>query len=249
MHADRRRAESFGSAARDYDRFRSGYPDALVDDLLAADPSSTLDVGCGTGTVAAALAARGYRVLGVDPDPRMAALARARGVSVEIASLEAWDSRGRLFDLITCGHAWQWVDPDLGTAKVASLLRPGGTAALFWNYHVLPNPVLVEVRRAYQLHAPELSVIGEDPSTLADVDPFAGVATMTPGQSRTYRWVRRFGPEDWAGMVGTFSDHRRLGPERLDALQRALRDVVERHDGWVEARGGTYVWRSRRRPC
>ena len=80
MHQDRGRAESFGSAAEAYDRFRSGYPDALIDDLLVARPSNTLDVGCGTGKVAAAIAARGFRVVGVEPDQRMAEVARARGV-------------------------------------------------------------------------------------------------------------------------------------------------------------------------
>src|SRR4051794_21607664 len=68
MHEQRRRAASFGSVAQAYDRFRSGYPEALIDHLLADHPSSTLDVGCGTGKVAAAVAARGFRVVGVEPD-------------------------------------------------------------------------------------------------------------------------------------------------------------------------------------
>ena len=125
MHPDRGRAESFGSSAQAYDRFRSGYPDALIDDLLAARPSRTLDVGCGTGKVAAAVAARGFRVVGVEPDQRMAAVARAHGVEVDVVSFESWDSRGEMFDLVTCGHAWQWIDPLIGGPKAASLLRRG----------------------------------------------------------------------------------------------------------------------------
>src|SRR6478736_3119307 len=97
IHQDRRRAESFGSAADAYDRFRSGYPGALIDDLLADGPSSVLDVGCGTGKVAAAIAARGFRVVGVEPDRRMAAVARARGVEVDVVSFEDWDSQGERF--------------------------------------------------------------------------------------------------------------------------------------------------------
>ena len=34
VHADRRRAESFGSVAAAYDRYRPSYPDALIDDLV-----------------------------------------------------------------------------------------------------------------------------------------------------------------------------------------------------------------------
>ena len=93
-------------------------------------------MGCGTGKVAAAIADRGFRVVGVEPDERMAAVARARGVEVDVVSFENWDSHGQMFDLVTCGHAWQWIDPVIGGPKAASLLRPGGVIALFWNYHV-----------------------------------------------------------------------------------------------------------------
>ncbi|QFZ22878.1 class I SAM-dependent methyltransferase [Saccharothrix syringae] len=75
LHRDRTRAESFGSVARRYDRYRPGYPAALVDDLVAVGPTRVLDVGCGTGKVAAALVGRGLPVLGVEVDGRMAEVA------------------------------------------------------------------------------------------------------------------------------------------------------------------------------
>ena len=246
MHQDRERAESFGSAAEAYDRFRSGYPDALFDDLLVGRPSHTLDVGCGTGKVAAAVAARGFRVVGVEPDQRMAEVARARGLEVDVVSFEDWDSRHRVFDLVTCGHAWQWIDPLIGGSKAASLLRPGGLIALFWNYHVLDDALLAEVRNAYETYAPGLSVLGQDPSGLQDADPFRGLPSLSAGETRTYRWVREFEGVDWTGMLGTFSDHQRLGKERLSALQRAVRRIIERHGGVIVAQGGTYVWSARK---
>ena len=39
--------------------------------------------------------AAGCRVLGVDPDPRMAGLARENGLDVEVATFEEWDAAGR----------------------------------------------------------------------------------------------------------------------------------------------------------
>jgi SAM-dependent methyltransferase len=47
-----------------------------------------LDIGCGTGRVAAALAERGSRVWGVEPAAEMAALARERISTVKIAPAE-----------------------------------------------------------------------------------------------------------------------------------------------------------------
>ena len=248
IHQDRGRAESFGSAAEAYDRFRSGYPDALIDDLLAARPSNTLDVACGTGKVAAAIAERGFRVVGVEPDERMAAVARARGVEVDVVSFENWDSHGQMFDLVTCGHAWQWIDPVIGGPKAASLLRPGGVIALFWNYHVVDDSVLTGFRLAYETYAPDLSVVGQDPSGLEDADPFRGVTSLSPGETRSYRWVREFDAVDWTGMLGTLSDHQRLGRERLTALQRAVRRIIDERGGLIAAQGGTYVWSARKLP-
>jgi hypothetical protein len=52
--------------------------------------------------------------------------------------------------------------------------------------------------------------------------------------------------DEWVGMVTTFSDHQRMGPERLTALRQALRAAIERLGGAVYARGGTYVRLARR---
>lgn len=47
-----------------------------------------LDVGCGTGRLAAALQERGNRVWGVDPAPEMVRIAKARGVNAKVARAE-----------------------------------------------------------------------------------------------------------------------------------------------------------------
>lgn len=72
LHLDRARAESFGSVAEQYDRYRPACPDALIEDLVALRPEQVLDVGCGTGKVAVPLAKHGLSVLGVEVDDRMA---------------------------------------------------------------------------------------------------------------------------------------------------------------------------------
>ena len=132
FHAERHRAESFGDVAEQYDRFRPSYPVALVDDLMALGASEVLDIGCGTGKAGQLLVQRGGSVLGVEIDAQMCGIARRHGLTVETAPFETWDPIGRRFDLIISGQAWHWVDPSIGVPKAATLLRPGGTIALFW---------------------------------------------------------------------------------------------------------------------
>lgn len=92
-------AESFGADAGRYDRARPSYPQALVEAIAAASAGGdVLDVGCGTGIAARQLASAGCQVLGVDPDPRVAEVARRHGLEVEVARFEDWQSAGRRFD-------------------------------------------------------------------------------------------------------------------------------------------------------
>jgi SAM-dependent methyltransferase len=142
LHLDRRRAESFGAVAAQYDRHRPGFPDALLDELAALGGNDALDVGCGTGRVARSLGERGLSVLGVEIDPRMAAVARAHGVRVEVAPFEGWDDAGRRFDLLASGDTWHWIDPKRGAAKAALVLRPAGACVRFWNLQLLDEPVM-----------------------------------------------------------------------------------------------------------
>src|SRR3954451_21593732 len=151
-HEARQVAESFGEDAERYDRTRPRYPGALIE-RIAATGSDVLDVGSGTGIAARQLQAAGCRVLGVEPDARMAAFGRSRGVAAEVSTFEAWDPAGRVFDAVVAGQAWHWVDPVAGAAKAATVLRPGGRLALFWNAAQVP-PELAEAFAA--VHRPVL---------------------------------------------------------------------------------------------
>ena len=112
LHEDRERANSFGANAERYDRAPPTYPTALVDDLVASHPNRVLDVGCGTGIASRLLADRGCNLLGVEPDERMAAVARNNGTEVELGTFEDWGPSSRRFDLLVSGQAWHWVASD-----------------------------------------------------------------------------------------------------------------------------------------
>ncbi|WP_157641438.1 class I SAM-dependent methyltransferase [Longispora albida] len=250
LHRDRARAGSFGSAAGDYDRYRLSYPEALIGDLAARNPGTVLDVGCGTGKAATALARRGLAVLGVELDERMATVARGHGLDVEIAAFETWDAAGRTFDLLTCADAWHWINPAEGVAKAAEILNPGGTAARFWNTYSVSEHVVEALDAVYQQHAPEVSQMWRPRSdTILDDlsgDPFAGDPRFTVEEPRFYGWEYSFTSGEWAGLASTISDHRRLGPERLAALLGAVREAVDELGGTIRSQHETYVLLARK---
>ncbi len=161
LYRNRARAEAFGDYAEQYDRWRPAYPDALVDRIGPAGGSRVLDVGCGTGKAAALFVARHCDVLGLEIDQRMAAVARRRGIPVEVAPFETWDAAGRQFDLVVSGQAWHWIDPRVGPAKAAEVLTANGRLAAFWNYECPTDEGLATaIETAYQTFAPELEGSG-----------------------------------------------------------------------------------------
>jgi SAM-dependent methyltransferase len=249
IHTDRARAESFGAIAAAYDRYRPGYPAALIDDLVALKPRTVLDVGCGTGKAARQLIARGMTVLGVEIDPQMAAVAQDHGVPTEVAGFEQWDDAGRRFDLIVSGQAWHWIDPATGPHKAARVLGSGGAAVFFWNHDGdLPADVQDELDAVYRRHAPALLEIAKQDRTRKEGRPYfdgvRGSGAFASVETRDYAFERRYPADEWVGAVQTHSDHLQLEPALRARLGDALRDViVHRLGGAITTSGGTYsIW-------
>ncbi|MFI1092247.1 class I SAM-dependent methyltransferase [Streptomyces sp. NPDC020917] len=232
--------------AEEYDRYRLTYPRELIDDLAGLRPAKVLDVGCGTGKAAVALAERGLPVLGVELDERMAQVARSHGVDVEVSAFESWDCAGRTFDLVTCGDAWHWIDPVRGVAKAAEVLDAGGTIARFWTSTVVDEAVGAAFDPIYRRYAPEVAQIWRPAQATPRVhasgaDPFERSPAFSPVEMRSYRWERTFGADAWVGLAATVSDHVRLGTDRLTALLLELRSRIDGLGGTVHAHHETYV--------
>lgn len=248
VHLERDRAESFGSIAADYERFRPPYPDALFTELAGRGGVDVLDVGCGTGKASTLLAARDLRVLGVEVDPAMAAIARTHGIDVETGSFEQWDDAGRRFDLITAAQSWHWVDPVAGAAKAARLLRSGGSIALFWNVHELDDDVRDRIDEIYRDVAPSLHDVRRGGvrgrielygAPLTDAG-FAGLET------REYPWQHAYARADFTGLLATYSDHHLLPDDVRSDLLDAVGALVDELGGSVTVHYETHALLARR---
>ncbi|HET9655313.1 MAG TPA: class I SAM-dependent methyltransferase [Kineosporiaceae bacterium] len=226
-HRHRQVAESFGADAERYDRTRPPYPDELVQRIVASSPGpDVLDVGAGTGIEARQFQAAGCRVLGVEPDPRMAGFAHRSGVQVEVATFEAWEPAGRRFDAVVAGTAWHWVDPVAGAAKAAAVLRPGGLLAPF--HHVLqpPHEIAEALAAAFRRVAPDSPLTLTPGLVHSPLDAYQPLFTKIadgiragggfgPPQQWQFPWQRRYTRDEWLDHLPTLGGLTRLPPDRL----------------------------------
>jgi SAM-dependent methyltransferase len=246
-HQHRRVAESFGTDPERYDRTRPRYPQAMVDRIVATSPGSdVLDVGCGTGIEARQFQVAGCKLLGVEPDPRMADFARDSGVDVEVATFEAWDPACRQFDAVIAGQAWHWVGPVAGAAKAAQVLRPSGLLAPFWHVFEPPSEVANAFVAAYRRVAPNspfhLQALQQQSLEAYQVlfskaaDGIRRAAGFSEPEQWQFDWERSYTGEEWLDQLVTFGPLTQLPSDKQAEVLQSVGAVID-------AMGGSFTMR------
>ncbi|MEU0936872.1 methyltransferase domain-containing protein [Embleya sp. NPDC005971] len=111
----------------------------VLADWAPAEGGAVLDAGCGTGAVTRRLRTRladpGTRVVGLDADERLLAVARAtrpvEGIRYVAGDLARPPLPAAGFDLVLARYVFQHLADPVGVARsLAGLLRPGGRLAV-----------------------------------------------------------------------------------------------------------------------
>ncbi|HEY6867510.1 MAG TPA: class I SAM-dependent methyltransferase [Candidatus Eisenbacteria bacterium] len=227
----------FTDRAGDYARFRPDYPAAAVDAILgglaAADPVAA-DVGAGTGILTALIAARGVRVIAVEPNAAMRAAAPPDPrVEWRDGTAEGTGLPPACVDLVTCAQAFHWFRQREAVAEFHRILRPGGRLAIMWNNRDPGDPLTRSYIEA--IHA----VNGEHPAERRGFDPAVvhGDGLFTPPRVETFDHSQEL---DLAGLIGraTSASYVPREGQAFAELQERLTALFERHR---DARGRVHL--------
>jgi SAM-dependent methyltransferase len=225
---------SFGAIAEDYDRLRPGPPEAAVDWLVPAGCRVAVDLGAGTGLLTRALARKVPHVVAVEPDPRMAAVLRARSAEAGLHGIRVARSRGEEIPLpdasadgVFASSSWHWLDPERAPLEIARVLRDGGRLGVIWTTRDRSTDWVREVEAIrdgvagpaddredrWARHRREVTL----PSQL-----------FGNGQTAAFSSTRHMTTGDFVDMLGTYSGALTASQQDRDAALDRARTVLER---------------------
>ena len=234
------RAQSFGAVAAAYEEYRPGYPDELVDQVLAyaGRPVRTaLEIGAGTGKATRVFARRGIAVTATDPDAGMLGELRRHVPATVTTAQSAFEELPLTssYDLVFAAAALHWTEPEHRWSRMAALLNAGGTFASFGGRLFLAD---ASVERAVRVARSEFLADDDVPSPdgtppdspmqwpgteLIRSDLFVDVRQSNIARRTT------MSARDYVGHLSTVSAYLQLaGPDREQVFDRILGVLPDR---------------------
>jgi SAM-dependent methyltransferase len=249
---------TFDQVASVYRASRPDYPETLIDDVISyaqlKSTDSILEVGCGTGQATKSFAARGFKILALDPGPAMVRTAReslAGFANVELieATFEGWRPDNVVFQLIIAAQSWHWVSPEVRFVKAAEVLPSDGTLAVFGHVPVgLPTSLLEAFKQITLRHT---GAWGPPPEAwYLPHGPFKGwfdhSGLFGSMQHRSYPWKWHHTTSSYTSFLRTRSDVRMLAPATRDELLGDIAKAVDGQGGAFDIDYETHLYIARR---
>lgn len=229
----RGRTIDFGKTADDYDRHRPGFPPSTFDRLHERGwidaGMRVLDLGTGTGSLAIGLAARGLRVVGLDPSSELLDVARRRAtelaLSVDFVEGVAEDTglAASSFDLVSAGQCWWWFEGDAAVAEAKRVLAPGGRILIAsFSYLALPGSVPLRTEEIVLRHNPGWTKAGGNGLYPEQVDALE-LGGLEGVETFSYVETVGFDHQGWRGRMRACNGvGAALDDEQVEAFDRDL---------------------------
>jgi SAM-dependent methyltransferase len=245
---------TFDAVASVYKATRPGYPEALVDDVVAyagLNPTDRiLEVGCGTGQATRSFSARGFPILATDPGKDMLlgareSLAGMPNVEFLETTFEAFPTKRGEYRLIIAAQSWHWIAPQVRFAKAAEILSPDGTLAVFGHVPVkLPDSLGEQFKQIYLRHMgawgppPEAWYLPSGPFR----EWFDESGLFGPVEHRAYPWTWHHTTQSYTDFLRTRSDHRMLASDKRDQLLDEIAGCIDAQGGRLEIGYETHLY-------
>ena len=237
--------KTFDGVADLYAKTRPGVPLAAVDALWAfldlPEAGAVLEVGCGTGQLTGHLLERGARVTAIDPGAALAATCERElgcdALTVEVATFEDWQARGRHFAAVVACQAAHWIDPVTFLDRALAVLTPQGCIGFLWHVdRSEQTPFWKATEPIYERYLPD---VGEKPPRTIPkhIDAYEAAIReerrLSSAERSVFAWTRRFDAAGYIALLETNSPVRMLDQDKRAEFLEGHRRVLDDFGGEV----------------
>ena len=235
---NRARRTSFDSDAANYDRVRPRYCPELFEAIVKASgltaASHALEVGPGTGQATEPFIRLGCRVTAAELGESLAQYLAEKYEGY--SNLSVWQGdfldfpESEQYDLLYSATAFHWIPREEGFAKAMSLLKPGGTLALFWNHPIVGDgpgaPGYDAVQEVYARFGKAKGGAVFDGSTCAAYEEALREAGFVSVGSQLFTAYRYLTGVEYVALMRSYSDHVSLPEETRMALEADMEEAI-----------------------
>lgn len=243
-------SQAFNNIVADYEFARPGYPEALIEDVIAFAKlkrgARLLEIGAGPGQATDPFVKRGYAVTSLEIGEKQVDFLREKYAAFPDfcavhAPFEAYDAPEGSFDLVFSATAFHWIDPSYGIPKAYRLLKKGGAIALFWHLESIVRQrteLQNELSRIFQKHAPKLDdYVSPEEGERLHLERMAQMKTgnlFGPTETKTYRWSETYDAGRYLRLLNSYSDMHEIGEAARDAIFEDVAAYFARVGGTAE---------------
>lgn len=241
---------TFSNVISDYEYARPKYPQELyekVREFSGIDTNSyILEVGAGTGQATDLfLENQGCSIDVLEVSKEQADFLRRKykdkeNIDVICSYFEEYQTNTQ-YDLIYSATAFHWINSEVGYPKAWSMLKEGGTMAVFWHMSSVTyykHGIFDGLNRIKKMYLPNES-LGFDEDGIKGVKEKrmkqiqAGGCFAEP-ECYEYRWIDTYDAERYAMLINTYSSTQLLDVGTRKTYLNEVKDYINEHGGIVE---------------
>ncbi len=239
--------DTFSGVIETYEWSRPRYPAQLYHDIEAFaglfPGASLLEVGAGTGQATELFLSKGYHLDLLEVSDEQVSYLNHKyaddHVRARKAYFEEYDSPQK-YDLIYSATAFHWVNAEIGYPKAWSMLKEGGSMAVFWQmssvtYH--DKGLFVGLDEIKKKYLPDES-LGFDAEGIESVRQRRIKQIQSGGcfgmpVMKEYRWTDTYDANRYAALIDSYSDTQLLEEKPRRAYLEEIREYIAQNGGVI----------------
>ena len=242
---DKGKSFDWSLTSESYAKYRDIYPKVLYDELkklgVAADGTSWLDIGCGTGVLPKNMYNENARIVGVDISEEQIKYAQKlakesnQNITYFACPAEKTGLEDNSFDAITAAQCFWYFDKDAIKSEIQRLLKPGGIFIKIYLTWTLDDEIAYKSHMLIKEHNRNWTPGKSGSRDLFD-DLFGGRVT------KEFKCSLPFTRDSWHGRMcacrGTLAS---MDKETFEAWSKAHKKMLEEYPNEFEIRHKLYI--------